>query len=400
MRSFGDLVILLFLCFYIIISTVSYLGLKRVFITQKALFLKLVIFFEILFISFFVLFYVYPFSPSSSFNFHFYTFINAFLFLNILYKLPLSGVFFIQLFYKNAIIKRRVIICGKIISVLLITSLLIGTFLGSKQINTLTVKIESTDIPVEFDGYRIVQISDIHLGSFSKNSLLLKNVLKEIKSISPNLVVFTGDLVNNFAEEISDYHILLFQKYLSELNCFSILGNHDYGNYSKWKSLKSKENNFEIISESHKKMGFTLLRNENVKIKLNNDSIFLIGVENWGHAPFPQYANLNEAIREIPENSYKILLSHDPAHWQSVVKNTTNINLTLSGHTHGLQWGIKLSGIPFSLSYLTRKYWGGLYRFDNQILYVNTGIGVIGIPWRIDMPAEITVLELKRVKID
>ena len=233
-----------------------------------------------------------------------------------------------------------------------------------------------------------------------KNNLILEKTLKQINSLSPDLILFTGDLVNNFFDEVTENHIVLFNKYLSGFDCYSILGNHDYGNYSDWNSAKEKEFNFSGIISSHEKLGFHLLRNDHVVIKEANDSIFLLGVENWGHHPFPKYADLEEAKRGINDNSFKILLTHDPSHWQSHIRDKEDIQLTLSGHTHGLQWGIKIAGIPFSLSKKVRKNWGGLYTHGCKVLNVNRGIGTVGIPWRIDMPAEISLITLKCRKVN
>ncbi|MBK6284947.1 MAG: hypothetical protein IPF54_21980 [Draconibacterium sp.] len=143
-----------------------------------------------------------------------------------------------------------------------------------------------------------------------------------------------------------------------------------------------------------------MLNNEHAKLNSKTDSIYIVGVENWGHPPFPQYANVEKALAGVPKNAFKILLTHDPAHWDEVIKYTGDIALTLSGHTHGLQWGIMRAGITFSLGYLARHNWGGLYKFNDSFLYVNTGLGTVGIPWRINMPAEITVFTLKRVEVD
>ena len=171
-------------------------------------------------------------------------------------------------------------------------------------------------------------------------------------------------------------------------------------NYTKWESKEKKQKNFNEILSYNKQLGFNLLRNEHIVIKKQKDSIFLIGTENWGHPPFPRYADLDAAMLDIPREAFTILMTHDPAHWETKVKDKKDIDLTLSGHSHGLQWGIKPAGITFSLAYLTVCHWGGLYYNEKRILYVNTGLGTVGVPWRIDMPAEITIFILKRGKID
>jgi hypothetical protein len=213
------------------------------------------------------------------------------------------------------------------------------------------------------------------------------------------MVLFTGDLVNNLANETKDWETV-FRPITSGRESFSILGNHDYGNYSVWDDNQMKVQNFKEIVDAHQRLGFKILNNQNAKIIRGNDSIYIAGVENWGHPPFPQYANLEQALEGIPSNSFTILLSHDPAHWDEVIKKRNDIRLTLSGHTHGMQWGISRAGFRFSLSYFTRQNWGGLYKFENNYLYVNSGLGMVAIPWRINMPAEITVIELQRIKVD
>ena len=181
---------------------------------------------------------------------------------------------------------------------------------------------------------------------------------------------------------------------------YSILGNHDYGDYTNWESPDEKRRNFELIKSLHAKTGFTLLNNESNILRRGEDSIFIAGVENWGHSPFPQYADIEKALQGISPEDFTLFMTHDPAHWESKVEGKRNIELTLSGHTHGLQWGIKTAGVPFSLACFTRKYWGGLYRNGQAVLYVNTGLGMVGVPWRIDMAPEITVFTLKSGEIN
>jgi len=218
-----------------------------------------------------------------------------------------------------------------------------------------------------------------------------------LTKIDPDLLLFTGDLVNNFSDEIKGFEPIL--KQLPALyGKYAILGNHDYGDYSAWPDSMAKQKNLELIKLGLTDAGFTLLLNQWEKIAVKDTSFSLIGVENWGHPPFPQYANLDAAMNGIPDNSFKILMSHDPAHWKSIVIPQTAIQLTLSGHTHGAQFGIKIAGIEFSPIYFIQKNWGGLYQADNQKLYVNRGLGTIGFPGRIGMQPEITLLTLYRTK--
>jgi predicted MPP superfamily phosphohydrolase len=270
---------------------------------------------------------------------------------------------------------------------------------NSRAVTIKQVELGFTNLPDSFHNYKIVHISDIHLGTFVGNAKILKNSLQKIDELKPNMVFFTGDLVNNYGSEAKGWE-KYFSSVLLSYPAFSILGNHDYGAYSNWPSSQDSLANFNEILQAHTDMGFELLRNNHRKWVKNNDTIYIIGVENWGHPPFPQLADLKKATHGIPSNSFEILLTHDPAHWEKRVKNVTNIELSLSGHTHGLQWGLKPAGIPVSLSYMVRNYWGGLYQNNKQFLYVTTGVGMVGIPWRIDMSPEIAVITLKRIEID
>jgi len=262
------------------------------------------------------------------------------------------------------------------------------------------LKVEKTDLyidnwPEQLNGFTIVQLSDIHLGTFGDNVNLIEKTTTIVNDLKPDLLLFTGDLVNNFSDEIKG-----FEPYLSRLHArygkYAILGNHDYGDYFTWPDIISKKKNLDEIEKGITDAGFTLLLNQWQNISVKDTSFALIGVENWGHPPFPQYADLDAAMKGIPGNSFKILMSHDPAHWNSVVVPQTDIPLTLSGHTHGGQMGIKIAGIQFSPIYFIQKNWGGYYKTDNQILYVNKGLGTIGFKGRIDMRPEITLLTLYR----
>jgi len=269
-----------------------------------------------------------------------------------------------------------------------------GVAAGKKTIRTEEIKLSVPSLPARLNGLKIVHISDIHLGGF-ENGRFLKRCVDKINRIKPDLILFTGDMVNNFYQEMAG-----FGDELSMLNAqygkFAILGNHDYGDYSDWDSPKNKIRNREIIMQKIRQSGFQLLLNQSEKIDMRDTSFYITGVENWGHPPFPQYARLDSALRNVPENSFRILLTHDPAHWQEKVLFETSIPLTLAGHTHGGQSAVKIAGIEFSPIYLRSKNWGGLYQENNQFLYVNRGLGCVGLPARIDMAPEITVLTLFR----
>lgn len=272
-----------------------------------------------------------------------------------------------------------------------------GIFIGRYRVIVETQNLYFDNLPKQLDGFKIVQISDIHLGSFGKDPEVLKETVKLIKELQPDLLLFTGDIVNNFSEEMKG-----FEPYFDQLSAkygkYAIQGNHDYGDYYQWPDSVSKRTNLNQIKSGLTNTGFKLLQNQWEKIVVKDTSFSLIGVENWGHRPFPQYADLSVAMKGIPANSFKILMSHDPAHWEAIVVPQTDIPLTLSGHTHGGQFALNIAGIEFSPVYFIQKNWGGLYKADNQYLYVNRGLGTIGFSGRIEMKPEITLLTLFRTK--
>ena len=236
------------------------------------------------------------------------------------------------------------------------------------------------------------------MGSYAKNSKVLLQTIEKINALHPDLLLFTDDIVNNFNEEMDGFksQLALFS---ARYGKYAIMGNHDYGDYYKWPDTLEKKNNLALIEQGLKDSGFKLLLNQWDKIELKDTSLAIIGVENWGHRPFPQYADLEKATKNMPDNIFKILMTHDPAHWDAVVVPQTDIKITLSGHTHGGQFGVKIAGIEFSPMYLVQKRWAGLYQSDNQYLYVNRGLGTIGFPGRIEMYPELTLLTLYSPKI-
>lgn len=399
MRSFQLIYLLTFLVFYSFISFSSISILRRLVQKNHRKRLSISIsLFSIFIILSFVFLYVWPLNTRKTGEYSFYLIYNAILSFDFIFKIPFTFTFISGLFIAKKSYSNVIYFIGLIISLSLGSSIIYGTLIGRNNLSLKHVEIKFKNLPSNFNNFKIVQFSDIHLGSINSHSLL-KKVQMKTEDINPDLIIFTGDLVNNFSSELEGWSEI-FQNINKRCNSFSILGNHDYGDYSSWESDESKAENFNNIVAAHNLLGFKLLRNENAVLKSGNDSIYLVGVENWGHPPFPQYANLGKAMKGVPGNSFKILLSHDPAYWESVIKNIDEIELTLSGHSHGLQWGIFKAGIQFSLSYLTRKKWGGLYNDGNSKLYVNLGLGTVGIPWRINMPPELTVITLKRVEID
>jgi len=298
----------------------------------------------------------------------------------------------IRLFKKKCFI-HFVTKIGLFLSVIFFLSIIYGITIGryNYKINKLDLKFEN--LPQSFNGIKIVQISDFHIGSYNKDYEEFEKIVRLINEQNPDLLFFTGDMVNNFADELNGY-IPILQKLHATIGKYSILGNHDYGDYSSWINQQEKKKNLEDIKQAQIDAGFELLLNSSIKIKRDSDEIAIIGTENWSLPPFHQYGDLKKSMANVDTNSFKILLTHDPTYWDSTVVKKTNIDLTFAGHTHGMQFGINIFGIHWSPSKYVYKQWGGLYEINNQYLYVNTGIGVIGIPGRIGMPPEITVVRL------
>lgn len=270
-----------------------------------------------------------------------------------------------------------------------------GVILGKYRYRVVNHTLEFDDLPGEFDGFTITQISDIHSGSFD-NKKKLGYGIDLINRQKSDVILFTGDLVNNQAKEMEPW-IDIFKKLEAPMGKYSILGNHDYGDYIAWPSKEAKEANMQHLYKIQKELGFRLLRNENVKLHIDGASIDLIGVENWGKG-FGQYGDLKKAAANLSDKSFKILMSHDPSHFDEEVKKFSKfIHLTLSGHTHGMQFGIEIPGfIKWSPASLRYPKWAGLYEELGRYLHVNRGFGFLAFPGRVGIWPEITVLKLKR----
>jgi predicted MPP superfamily phosphohydrolase len=258
------------------------------------------------------------------------------------------------------------------------------------------VKISFRNLPNAFKGMKIVQISDIHSGSFDHHEAVLRGVEKVIEE-KPDIIFFTGDLVNNKAEEVKPY-MDIFSKVKAPMGVYSTLGNHDYGDYVQWPSAEAKKANLDALKQAHGLLGWNLMLNEHVVLERGSDKIAVIGVENWSaKANFPKYGDMSKAYAGLEEKNipFKILLSHDPSHFDAqITPMYKDVDLTLSGHTHGMQFGIEIPGIKWSpIKYMYSK-WAGLYQVGTQYLYVNRGYGFLGYPGRLGILPEITVIEL------
>lgn len=268
-----------------------------------------------------------------------------------------------------------------------------GIIFGKYRHSVRKVKLRFKNLPENFKGYKIVQISDVHSGSFF-NPQKLQKAIDLINEQDADVVLFTGDMVNNYADEFKPF-IPLFKSIKAKDGKFSILGNHDYGDYGAWNSREEKAQNIPTLKNYQAEAGFKMLRNENIALEKNGEKIYLLGVENWGIKPFPQYGDLDKALKGVPEDAIKVLMSHDPTHFDEVVKkHKTNVHLTLSGHTHGMQFGLDLKNIKWSPVKFKYKKWADLYESEGKYLYVNRGFGVIAYPGRVGINPEITVIEL------
>jgi len=309
-------------------------------------------------------------------------------------------IFVIKRIMKRKVIKmplykaRRVFLySGLLLALFLFGNIIYGMAWGKNDLEIKRITISSEKLPQSFNGFKIAQISDFHLGSF-KDKQLVENCIALLVAEKPDVILFTGDMVNNEAVEALPY-ISLFKKLAPPYGMFSILGNHDMGDYRLWYSDREKSCNLNDLVRIQQEMGFEMMRNKHTYFVSGNDSIALIGVDNWGVPPFKKYGDLKKAMQGVNRNLFTILLSHDPSHWNQEVTDKTNIDLTLSGHTHGGQMVFKMGNYTFSPVQWKYKQWMGLYNDKKQYLYVNTGIGFIGFKGRIGVKPEITMITLK-----
>lgn len=285
---------------------------------------------------------------------------------------------------------------GMVIAAIPFTSLLYGMYTGRYNYKVLNYTLEFDDLPQSFDGYKITQISDIHSGSFD-NEEKVRYAVKLVNEQKGDIILFTGDLVNNVANEMKDWKDL-FATLKAKDGVYSVLGNHDYGDYAHWKSEEEKTNNLNDLKKIQAEMGWDLLLNENRQIHRNNEKITLIGVENWGAGGFKKAGDLDMACEGVSKEDFKIVMSHDPSHWQMHIKeDPRNFQFTLSGHTHGMQFGIEIPGwIKWSPVKYRYENWAGIYQEMGRYLNVNRGFGYLGYPGRVGIWPEISVVTLKK----
>ena len=303
--------------------------------------------------------------------------------------------------YKKIITNSRSSLLTKIVLTaagLLTLSIIYGVFVGKYNFKVREKTIAFKDLPDSFDGLKVLQISDLHVGSWDNKEAIEKGI-EMINAQEYDILLFTGDFVNTLATEADPWIGALQKIKTPKYGKFAVLGNHDYGEYVKWDTEAAKEANFVAIKNNIEKSGFKLLLNENVVLKNNNDSIYLLGVENWG-LNFKKAGDLKKTSENVPTDAFKIVMTHDPSHWDAeIVNHQQKYQLTLSGHTHGMQFGFD---IPRVLEWSPAEYiypeWGGLYNKGHQYIYVNRGFGFHAYSGRVGIWPEITVLELKKSK--
>ena len=324
--------------------------------------------------------------------------IILFLFFEDISRAVLSIINFFFSFSDAKIFERRSFLSkiALLVASIPIPFVLYGIYKGRYNYKVYKYDLIFDDLPEDFDGYQITHISDIHSGSL-KNKNSVEYAVRLINEQKSDLILFTGDIINNKSNELIKWKDLLSTMKASD-GKFSVLGNHDYGDYVNWNNKQEKEDNFSDLLNFQKQMGFKLLLNENIKIKKGESNISLIGVENWGKGRFKKKGDIDKACIGLNKRDFKIVLSHDPSHWDKIlIDHKTHFHLTLSGHTHGMQFGIEIPGwVKWSPAKWAYRQWAGLYNEKNQFLNVNRGFGVLGFPGRVGIPPEISVITLKK----
>lgn len=296
--------------------------------------------------------------------------------------------------------KRGIFVIGIVLSAIGCSILLLSILHTKTHWKVHHVDIYSSRLPVSMDSMRVVQISDLHLGSFdihSRDSIRISKAMDIINSLHPDIILFTGDIVNGNSSEMKPWVEILSKTY-APYGKYAVMGNHDYATYERYFSLLEKENSIKNIKEYYHSAGYKILDNENVAISIGNDSIYIAGVENWGRGPFPALGDIDAALDGIDNDKFTILLSHDPSHYEDIVSSHPQmVDITLSGHTHAMQFGIEINDrwrwSPVKYVY---KYWAGLYEENGRMLYVNRGLGYHFFPARVGIRPEITLFTLHR----
>jgi len=331
-------------------------------------------------------------NPGTDATSNIYIWIIYFYLLVYVPKLVYMLISWPELFLKRT---KAFSVAGGTLSLLIAAGLIWGATGGRFCFRENVAEVASTRLPESFEGYTIVQFSDTHLGNFGHSDSIMHELVCRINDIQPDLILFTGDLVNTKANEIDRFASIL-KTLKARDGVFSVMGNHDYGDYVYWKTKADHDANLQSLYDKQAQLGWRVLRNESVYIKRGRDSIALIGVENWGEPPFHQYGDLDKAIKNVKQNSFKVLMSHNPEHWRQVVVPRYDINLTLAGHTHAWQMAFGWGNHRYSPAVFKYKNWGGLYTSGEKHIYVNEGTGYVLYPMRFGAGPEISVIKLRR----
>ncbi len=283
---------------------------------------------------------------------------------------------------------------GAAMGLLLMISIAWGMLHGRTHVKIFQEEVRISRLPEQLSGLRIVQLSDLHLAGFYRDPGYIEKVVERVNGLDPHMICFTGDLVHNFAEE-ADRFTGILSEMKAPLGKYAVLGNHDYGTYYRWDSGQEMQENLARVKDQFRAAGFDLLLNEHRTVEQDGGVIEVVGVENWGKPPFPQRGDLEKAMEGTSPGRPTVLLSHDPSHWDLKVRGMEEIELTLSGHTHGMQMGIEWGRLRWSPSRWVYRYWAGLYQENGQYLYVNRGLGFTGFPGRVGIRPEITLITLR-----
>jgi uncharacterized protein len=315
----------------------------------------------------------------------------------LLSDLSLSITWFTGVSDKGIKVSKIFISTGSLFFILSFLAVIKGIIWGRFDFKVNKLQLSFQNLPAKFDGLKIVQVSDFHIGSFIGNAKKLQHGIDLVNREKPDIIFFTGDLVTIHADEVVQF-IPVLSQLKAGLGTYSILGNHAYNgkDYFHWNKVDSPETNRKKIINHHKTIGFDILLNESRTISIDGQAISIVGIENWGYLPFPQAGDIDKALYDVDPDSFKILLSHDPSFWEAKVINGYPVELTLSGHTHGMQMGIKICKYEWSPSSFKYPRWGGLYHENGKFLYVNRGFGHVIYSARIGMPPEITSFTLRK----
>ena len=289
---------------------------------------------------------------------------------------------------------------GSVLSILSFVAIWWGALVTRNDIEVTRQTVKFENLPKSFDDYKIVHISDIHAGTWGTDTAFLSNMVDTVNALNPDLVLFTGDIVNRNTKEIYPF-VNALSRLKAKQGVYSVLGNHDYGDYMDWSSAIERERNNRELIDVQNKMGWRMLNNEHCWVRKDNDSIAIIGVENWGEPPFSVYGDLRKAYSNLNDENFKVLLTHNPEHWKREVSEISNIDLSLSGHTHGMQFVLQFGDWKWSPAVWKYKEWGGLYTKENPEgkelkLYVNIGLGEVALPFRLGATPEVTLITLKK----